>query len=49
MKKIPIIALTAYAMKGDREDFLQKDLMTNIPKPIDVPDFMKKDGEIYRI
>ncbi|MDO8725305.1 MAG: response regulator [Candidatus Methanoperedens sp.] len=41
-KKIPVIALTAYAMRGDKERFLAAGLDDYIPKPIDVSDFIKK-------
>jgi len=44
---IPIIVLTAYAMKGDREKFLGQGCDDYITKPIDVPSFMKK-MEKYR-
>jgi CheY-like chemotaxis protein len=45
--KIPIVVLTAYAMKGDREKFLEQGFDDYIAKPIDVPSFMKK-MEKYR-
>jgi PAS domain S-box-containing protein len=35
---IPIIAMTAYAMKGDREDFLGKGMTDYIAKPLDKSD-----------
>ena len=45
--KIPIVVLTAYAMKGDREKFLAQGCDDYIAKPIDVPSFMKQ-MEKYR-
>lgn len=46
-KNIPMIALTAYAMKGDKERFLNAGFNDYISKPIDVSDFIKK-MEKYR-
>lgn len=33
MRKVPAVALTAYAMPGDREDFLQKGFDEYVSKP----------------
>ena len=40
LKHIPIIALTASAMKGDEEKILQGGCDDNIPKPIQVIEFI---------
>lgn len=39
---IPIIALTAFAMKGDEDVFLQAGCIGYIPKPIAVIEFIDK-------
>ncbi len=41
-KHIPVIALTSYAMKGDRERFLSAGFDDYIPKPLDISEFLKK-------
>jgi CheY-like chemotaxis protein len=39
---VPTVALTAFAMKGDKEKFLAAGFEDYISKPIEVPEFMKK-------
>ena len=46
-KGIPIIALTAYAMKGDEEKMREAGCDGYIPKPIDIKAFLKKVGQYF--
>ncbi|MHB8882825.1 MAG: response regulator [Thermodesulfovibrionales bacterium] len=39
-KDIPVIALTSYAMRGDKEKYLNEGFVAYISKPINVKEFM---------
>jgi len=41
-KNIPIIALTSYAMKGDKQRFLAAGFDDYISKPIEIHEFLRK-------
>jgi two-component system, cell cycle response regulator DivK len=41
LQSIPVLALTAFAMNGDREMFLERGFDAYISKPISIPDFLK--------
>ncbi len=41
LQAIPVIALTAFAMQGDRDRFLRSGFDHYISKPISVPDFLQ--------
>ena len=41
-EKVPVIAITAYAMKGDKERLIASGFDDYMAKPIDVAEFSKK-------
>ncbi len=47
-KGIPIVALTAHAMKGDEDKALSADCIGYITKPIDTKSFTKTVGRFFK-
>jgi signal transduction histidine kinase/ActR/RegA family two-component response regulator len=47
-KNIPIIAMTSYAMDGDREKFLQAGMNAYVAKPVDIKDLLSAISEMLR-
>jgi two-component system sensor histidine kinase EvgS len=45
---IPIIALTAYAMAGDREKFLAMGMNGYVAKPVDMQELVRVIDEVFR-
>lgn len=41
-RDVPVIALTAFAMKGDKEKLLDSGFVDYLPKPINLSDFISK-------
>ena len=48
-KNLPILALTSYAMKGDRERFIAAGFDDYISKPIDINSFIEKINKLIHI
>ncbi len=44
-RNIPVVALTSYVMKGDKERILQAGCDGYIAKPIDIQELLEKVGE----
>lgn len=48
VSKIPVIAVTSYAMKGDREKFIKEGFNDYISKPIDIKEFLEMVDKTIR-
>ena len=44
-RNIPVVALTSYAMEGDKEKILQAGCDGYLTKPIDIQELLKKVGD----
>ena len=41
LKQIPVIAVTAFAMKGDEERIMEAGFSSYVAKPVSVPSFLE--------
>jgi CheY-like chemotaxis protein len=48
MKCVPIIAMTAYAMRGDRERILEAGMDGYVSKPFEVEDLLRTIADVIR-
>jgi two-component system cell cycle response regulator DivK len=48
-KNMTVIALTSYAMKGDKERFLSAGFDDYIAKPLDIPEFINKINKYCKV
>ena len=48
VKNIPIIAMTSYAMDGDREKFLQAGMNAYVAKPVDIKELLNSIADMLR-
>ena len=48
-RNIPVLALTSYAMAGDKERMLQAGCDGYLTKPIDIKEFLKTVGDYFSI
>ena len=46
---LPIIALTAYAMEGDRESYLQAGMDGYVPKPLNIEGLLDEIGKVLKL
>jgi CheY-like chemotaxis protein len=48
MKYVPVIAMTAYAMIGDRERFLEAGMDGYVSKPFEIEELLRVIGDVMR-
>ncbi len=48
VSQIPVVAMTAFAMKGDRERFLKEGMDNYLAKPIELKDLVKVLNEVFQ-
>ncbi len=48
LQQMPVVVLTAHAMQGDEQKFIDAGCRGYISKPIDVPNFLGEVHSIFR-